>query len=514
MSTSFLLKLPREVRDMIYEHYTRTDGYIHNFETNKLRQANGSPIDLSLTLTCRQIAQETNGLGLLRNTITFSTFFSENTREPAGLFHAAVTRRKTQQAVILGRLAPKLLTPEMAEKAIKEYPALTPIIHTWSQRGDMQIIRQQDVTYGEAPSLWAEFVQFVLTMLSKHPAFLEEARALIHFWTPVFGCNALELINGNTDPWAIPDSEELEDLVATNHVEANMYDYFDHIKYSYSAASVTIRFFKSLPANTRARIRNVILREDYESVSNPECHGKRLLPFCVENPKLHVERFVSLWQHAFPVEVTRSSEYTIHGAFTNMHIPPPEWLRDDKLASCGVTKSISKWIAETLLLPSLGLPEGSYTLIFDGEPTPEKSAEVFDIVQRDAAWQAALDLCYERGLLPQGSWLDRRLRKGYFYDSLLTAIRNLSEDSALIRCNFNPGLPHSAEDLVDEHHGWSLQDWERGWDTHEPREFQTEQPLPPWHVLRWQRVIPLPSTRRYFEGAREPVTHTPWTFVV
>jgi hypothetical protein len=490
MSPSLLLKLPREIRDMIYEYYTRTDdGYLYDFENNKLRQTNGSRIEVSLTLTCRQIAHEMNGLGLLRNTVTFSTFFSERTREPAGLFHAAIIRRKTKLAAMLGRLAPKLLTPEMAQTAAERYPAFTPIIQKWTKHEDIHVIRQRDATCGEAPSLWAEFVQFLLSILSEHPEFLGEARALTRFWQPEFGCNALEMIAGATDPWAIPENKELEELIATNHVETKMYDYFDHIKYSYSAASSAIRFFKSLPANTRTQLRNVILREDYESVANPECHGKGLVPFCVENPKLHVERFVSLWQNAFPVEVIKSGQYTIVAAYREMHVPPPDWLSDDRLVSCGVTKSISTWIAETLLLPSLGMPGGSYTLTFDGDPTPEKSAEVFAIVQRDAAWQAALDISYARGSLPQGSWLDRRLRTGYFHDSLPTALRDLSEDGALIRCNFDPGLPHSAEALADEQSGWCLEEWERGWKMHEPREFQTEWPLPPWHVLRWQRVI-------------------------
>jgi hypothetical protein len=59
-----------------------------------------------------------------------------------------------------------------------------------------------------------------------------------------------------------------------------------------------------------------------------------------------------------------------------MHITLLDWLRDDELTSCGVTKSSSKKIAETLLLPSLEIPEGSYALVFDGGPMPERSTEV------------------------------------------------------------------------------------------------------------------------------------------
>jgi hypothetical protein len=114
------------------------------------------------------------------------------------------------------------------------------------------------------------------------------------------------------------------------------------LKYSYSAASVAIRFLSSLPAKTRAQFWNLILRECIESVANPECHGKGILPCCVKNPKLHVERSVSFRQHVFPVWVTSSRIDTIFGAWRDMHVPLPDWLRDDELASCVVTKSISK----------------------------------------------------------------------------------------------------------------------------------------------------------------------------
>jgi hypothetical protein len=45
------------------------------------------------------------------------------------------------------------------------------------------------------------------------------------------------------------------------------------------------------------------------------------------------------------------------------------------------------------------MPEGSYALVFDGGTTPKRGIEVLDIVQRDAASQAALKLSYMRGYL-------------------------------------------------------------------------------------------------------------------
>jgi hypothetical protein len=45
------------------------------------------------------------------------------------------------------------------------------------------------------------------------------------------------------------------------------------------------------------------------------------------------------------------------------------------------------------------MPGGSYALVFDGGTTPKRGIEVLDIVQRDAVWQAALELSYMRGYL-------------------------------------------------------------------------------------------------------------------
>ena len=88
-----LLRLPRELRDLIYEEYVRVDGgYVYNPETNRLAHADGSPIDLSLRRVCRQLASEVQGLALKLNTITFETCFSEASREDAGMHHAIVRK--------------------------------------------------------------------------------------------------------------------------------------------------------------------------------------------------------------------------------------------------------------------------------------------------------------------------------------------------------------------------------------------------------------------------------------
>jgi hypothetical protein len=161
-------------------------------------------------------------------------------------------------------------------------------------------------------------------------------------------------------------------------------------KYTYSAASVAIRFLESLPSATWRMIRKIVLDEDHESVAFPECHGRGFIAICQDNPQLRVERSISLWKNVFPVANFSLSAY-LDG--TERYIG--EGIIDnDRCPAEGITKAVGTWIAEAMALPSLGMPKDSFTLIIDGNPTSDHTSNVFRVVQCDVAWQAALDVCY------------------------------------------------------------------------------------------------------------------------
>jgi hypothetical protein len=72
-----LFRLPRELRDVIYEHYAMVqDGLVHDFETNKLATGDGGSIDLSLMLTCRLAAEQMRGLHLKLNSLPRAQAYS------------------------------------------------------------------------------------------------------------------------------------------------------------------------------------------------------------------------------------------------------------------------------------------------------------------------------------------------------------------------------------------------------------------------------------------------------
>ncbi|KAI4704687.1 hypothetical protein J4E89_009564 [Alternaria sp. Ai002NY15] len=342
-----ILRLPRELRDLIYEHYVQVDGgYIHNFETNRLLQADGSPISTGLALTCRQIAAEMQGLALEQNTITFSTHFSESSRQQAGLFHMTMYTIMFRKKIQLQHLIPRLLSYDMVQRAIDAYPQFAQVFDGWTPHQAIVALHKPDIDCGEAPSTWDDFIQYVFHLLSKHPAFHDEAQRMPRIWIPGEDCDVGALSETSPAPWLIPDLPELDRLTSIADVEPR----------------------------------------------------------------------------------------------------PPT-------------------------------------------PTPEHTSTVFKIVQRDVAWQSALDAAYARGLLPTPSWYERRTRVGYQYEGLPAAIRDMSTDGGPISCNFDIGQSDNVESLLALHRGWTHKQWVDHWGWHQPQSFQTEDPLPPWHVLKWLRVM-------------------------
>jgi hypothetical protein len=69
-----LFRLPREVRDNIYEHYAHDDeGVFYDYASDTLRYADKSKHEErnALTRCCKQAAEEMRGVAMQANTITF-----------------------------------------------------------------------------------------------------------------------------------------------------------------------------------------------------------------------------------------------------------------------------------------------------------------------------------------------------------------------------------------------------------------------------------------------------------
>ncbi|CEI38511.1 hypothetical protein FVEN_g12539 [Fusarium venenatum] len=114
--------LPLEIRQQIFREYFKVQGgYVYNSQSDKLRNADDTLIDLSLICTCRSIANDCKHLPLAVNTIHFSTLYREDWRSLAGCFNLVAAYYYVLQQDIVLHLA-HLITPEMHAQLENKFP--------------------------------------------------------------------------------------------------------------------------------------------------------------------------------------------------------------------------------------------------------------------------------------------------------------------------------------------------------------------------------------------------------
>jgi hypothetical protein len=467
------LRLPQEIRDMIYEYYVWKDGGLfYNSRTDILRTPDGQPPEASLARTCTQIAHEIKDLVLKVNPVTFSTEYDATTCHTAELFHTAMRALAEEKSEVVNKMTPHLLTSDNPNSIALLYPQFQPILDHWATGRQLHTQEWLGALYGEAASFKRDFVHTVLNYITPHPDF----RRLASVKHVSRGPNhTLELNLLHPQPWSIFQHSEVRKLaneVRMQHPDNFHYD--GNTEFVYSAASVAIKFLHSRsPAQLRS-MRKVILLEDHEAVAHPESHARGLVSYCQQYKNIRIERRVSLWKCILPVR--------------------NDWLlpMEKYVYSSMVTNAVGLWLAEAMILPSLDIPNGSFSLVVDGGPTTEASSKVFDIVLRDTSWQRVMDESLDQGLLPSRRWLERRLRIGYLFESLPQAIDILvaKKKNALLCCGFSIGSMPDVSSLVERHSGWTPEHWAATWSSHHPSRFETELPLPSWWELKIRNIIP------------------------
>lgn len=228
-----------------------------------------------------------------------------------------------------------------------------------------------------------------------------------------------------------------------------------------SAASIAIHFLENIPGQRRY-IRKIILDERSPGENFPECHGLGLIQFCKENPRLRIERRVNMWTNLWQ----------------------PGGCDDENMGiwEDSVTKDVALWIVEALALVPAGMPQGSFTLVLDGNPAPEQCTKIFQRVQRDAAWQTALLKSFDLGILPKASYQDIRITDGFTYMDFPSALQEIARGTCLaVRANFDLGEPVDVEAIIEAHRQWTLSDWEHRW--YSWVDYQTVPPLPTYKVI-------------------------------
>ena len=516
---SRLLGLPRELRDHIYREYIFSgaeEGYIYDFPAGKLRTATGRPIDLNLMYTCRRIAAEMQGLALGLQTITFSTLYSEDVRVRAGFWETIIEEGRYNK-YDLDKLAP-MMAEDMTEEVARRYRG-THFYDAFCRRRTEDVARfgwGREGALGDVPSVFRRMTNDVMQLAVTDPA-IYEAKAEEGYYKYRKRCDPSVRARLGEKPWElwkIPTALELDALAKQVFITES--DIWTRENYRsaqaengmcrFSAAAAAIHFLSSIPSSRR-HIREIILDEDRESVAHPECHARGLIPFCQENPHLRIERRVSLWRNLF---LTCHPNWS--GGVNHLWMVHSCVTKDrDQLLADYVTRRVAEYMVEASV-PEM--PE-AITLVLDGDPLPELASYIFrDAVQRDAAWQTALDRTFtaERGARPVDVFY-KRASQMFFFVGFPELLRDMCQQQAQegaararapvpgrprcrVRCNFDPGEPWDDGRIAAEieepnrDRAANLDEWEEPWQR--DVSYQTTPPLPKYHLLFDETVLPIP----------------------
>ncbi|PSN73428.1 hypothetical protein BS50DRAFT_616806 [Corynespora cassiicola Philippines] len=312
MSSFPLLQPPRELRDAIYDSYADYDGIWLTYKPGRFVSIDGTSLGLSLMLICKQVADEFQEALFRCNTIHFRTAYSKDLNSTIGKFDV-LTILLNEKIRTLANMARTLATPEIIAKVAKRYPALCHLLR--EEQDSVRIPLSAGGEWGVATSIFHEFERYLMELLSHEPDFENRICKIIEkggtdILSPrklVEQNKMIEILAMRRYPWHIPTESDVNllteasvipPIVAWFGLDETWFE--SGAQCRLSAASLAARFLDRLPSKTRRYIREVALHEDLQSSGRPGCHARALIPFCVENRKMRVERRVSLWRTDVP----------------------------------------------------------------------------------------------------------------------------------------------------------------------------------------------------------------------
>lgn len=136
------------------------------------------------------------------------------------------------------------------------------------------------------------------------------------------------------------------------------------------------------------------------------------------------------------------------------------------------------------------MPADSFKLIFDGDPAPDQSSQVFDVIKETTTWRIALDQWLRHNTTDDDS-KRQKLIIYYAFEDFAQVVKSIVNGNSFIGCNFNIGDIPDIQALLDMSRDWTLNQW-----TSESRRILARvrnypsPPLPPWRDLRLKQVLP------------------------
>ncbi|PNP73687.1 hypothetical protein FNYG_12877 [Fusarium nygamai] len=488
-----LLGLPLELRQQIYhEYFTVDSGFAYHGDSGKLVQANNQPIELSLRYACRAIAHETRQYPFTLNAIKFSTLYRQDWRKQAIWADYIINHHTSFQDAMLTRLK-RRITPEMYEDPDLKYSQYIAAIRkdlarsmaSWDRFRDrvpddsedsedsrafktLRELRSQPATsrgwWGstvishsgtDKTIFFSRAADYLLRQLAeKDPReFSQAIGEILPGWTDSHSVS--EFFNLTFDPWTIPSEDEvkvkLEELQLSSVWERSAKwrqlrvklpgytgpEYRYQQKIRLSAAAVAIKFLGQISRQQRLCISKLILNEDRNAISSPECHVLGLIPFFRENPELKVEHQLNLWRNILP----KSAHPNI--ALEDQGLDLQGW--DDipqthQARSSGIAKGVTNIIMHISKALTEGLPSRSYSLTIEGDPDLNHSTGFFSTIMKPyIVWLTAHSDCVAQGLLLPPEHCN------YPFDT-----RNSGKETTILRSNFTLDQPWNYDQIIED----------------------------------------------------------------
>jgi hypothetical protein len=211
-SQAHITELPRELRDMIYDEIIGTGGYLHNPSTGKLSQADGSPVSLRLTLTCKQIHAEMYDYTFRNRPITFklvNPIYHKSV--PRGGFGELSYLQREEKAWLLDDLC-GLITDDIYHESLRCYPDFGPFLNQLTRT----LVRHGVLSkrWGEAPSIQTYFIRYAISLIASRYNFkpkISWSEEVQYYWVSMSRV-AKNLIGSNLMPWDIPSEQQLRNM--------------------------------------------------------------------------------------------------------------------------------------------------------------------------------------------------------------------------------------------------------------------------------------------------------------
>jgi hypothetical protein len=460
-------RLPRELRDEIYQFLVlETGGYRHDPVSGRLLTAEGTQINLSLSLVCKQAAEEIRNIPFKKNAIKFSsfTYASTKAKEFERLRDNSASAVRTMLA-----WAADCVTSEHIETMHSAYPHHEGVRTLLSSEA---ITRKRYLEREGIPIGWKmlehvtlQAVHDLVALIQTDPRFLllsakeydpklrngqvnprdaefhedmtDEEEWYMSEYAPD---SQKQIVEWNPQPWDIPESTDLEKIADLMPGPDWLFDSTVEVepkkRWYYSGSASAIQFLRKTHPDTRMNIRKIEIEELHFSVCKMESHAHGLIPYCKENSRLHVEIKIDLWRCVLLDCWSNSSR---------------------RLVMYCVINGVARWLREASLLSVQGMPRGQCMLVFEGEE-PDLTQIFWDGIKRIAAVYEAI------GQLPEPPDPDD-LR----HPLLNTGIP--SDFSDLVRQAINGKLPVRFDVSVGE--PWNLEQafydlkhsipWENNW---------------------------------------------------